>query len=242
MKKAQIQSQGVKQDGSREFISILTYICADGTHGPPTLIYQGKSFDLQSSWIEDVDEKEEAYFAASVNGWTTNSLGIQWLNKVFDKHTKEKAKGRRRLLLLDGHSSHVNMAFLDLAGRMGIIPLILPPHSTHRLQPLDVGLFGPLSRAYSTQLNKLIHTSQGMVSMSKRFFWPLFNEAWKSAFTDVNITSAFASTGVWPLNPSIILNKMISNSTPQREAPKVLKTPLTSRGIRSLPCMMMVAR
>ena len=198
------------------------------------MIYQGKSNDLQSSWVEDVDEKEEAYFAASVNGWTTNSLGIQWLKRVFDRHTLEKTKGRKRLLLLDGHSSHVNMAFLDLAREMNIIPLILPPHSTHRLQPLDVGLFGPLSNAYSKELNKLIHTSQGMVSMSKRFFWPLFNKAWKAGFTSVNIESAFASTGIWPLNPAIILNKMTSNSTPLKEAPKRMKTPLTSRGIRSL--------
>ena len=234
MKKAQLQTQGVKQDGSREWISVLSYICADSTHGPPTLIYQGKSFDLQSSWIEDVDEKEEAYFAASVTGWTNNSLGIQWLERVFNRHTREKARGRRRLLLLDGHSSHVNMAFLNLADKMGIITLILPPHSTHRLQPLDIGLFGPLSKAYSKELNRLIHISQGMVSMSKRFFWPLFNTAWKSAFTPVNIASAFAATGVWRLNPGIILDKMKSNSTPLREAPKTLKTPLTSRGIRSL--------
>ena len=81
----------MKQDGSREFISILAYICADGTHGPPTLIYQGKSFDLQLSWVEDIDQKEEAYFAALVNGWTTNSLGVQWLERVFDRHTRKKA-------------------------------------------------------------------------------------------------------------------------------------------------------
>ena len=77
-----------------------------------------------------------------------------------------------------------------------------------------------------------------MVSMSKRFFWPLFNKAWKTAFTSVNIESAYANTGVWPLNPAIILNKMKSNlksnSTPSKEAPKTMKTPLTSRGIRTL--------
>ena len=39
------------------------------------------------------------------------------------------------------------MAFLDLAREKNIIPLILPPHSTHRLQPLDVGLFGPILKA-----------------------------------------------------------------------------------------------
>ena len=196
--------------------------------------YQGKSFDLRSSWVEDVDEKEEAYFAALITGWINNSLGIQWLERVFDRLTRERARGRRRLLLLDGHSSHVNMAFLNFVDKKGIIILILPSHSTHRLQPLDIGLFGPLSKAYSKELNRLIHMSQSMVLMSKRFFWLLFNTAWKSAFISVNIASTFATTGIWPLNPAIILNKMKSNSIPLKEALKKLKTPLISRGIRSL--------
>jgi hypothetical protein len=34
-----------------------------------------------------------------------------------------------------------------------IHPLYLPAHSTHILQELDVGLFSPLQRAYSTELD-----------------------------------------------------------------------------------------
>jgi hypothetical protein len=45
------------------------------------------------------------------------------------------------------------------------------------LQPLDVGLFGPLSTAYSKQINNLLHQSSGLVSMSKRFFYQVFKEA-----------------------------------------------------------------
>ena len=56
-----------------------------------------------------------------------------------------------RLLLVDGHSSHVNLAFLDYATSNRVVVLVLPPHSTHRLQPLDLGLFGPLSKAYDRQ-------------------------------------------------------------------------------------------
>jgi len=141
-------------DGNREFISLLACICADGTMIPPALIYQGKSHDLQSSWLEDLGE-DTTYFAASDNGWSCNSLGLQWLEKIFDRHTKEKAGRSRRLLIVDGHSSHVNIAFLDLASRLRILVLIMPPHSTHRLQPLDIGMFGPLSTAYSKQLNQL---------------------------------------------------------------------------------------
>jgi hypothetical protein len=38
-----------KQDGSREFISLLASICADGTKIPLALIYKGVSRDLQDS-------------------------------------------------------------------------------------------------------------------------------------------------------------------------------------------------
>jgi hypothetical protein len=38
-----------KQDGSREFISLLASICADSTKIPPALIYKGASGDLQDS-------------------------------------------------------------------------------------------------------------------------------------------------------------------------------------------------
>ena len=64
---------------------------------------------------------------------------------MFDCYTKTKAGRGYRLLLVDGHCSHVNLSFLDYADKHWIIILVLPPHSTHRFQPLDVGLFSPLS-------------------------------------------------------------------------------------------------
>src|SRR5450432_2638118 len=162
-----------RTDGNREFISLLACICADGTSIPPALIYKGSSYDLQSSWLDDIGD-ETAYFAASDNGWSCDSLGLQWLEKVFDRHTKEKARRSRRLLIVDGHSSHVNRAFIELADRLRIIIGIMPTHSTHRLQPLDVSIFRPLSIAYSKHLNQLQHNSLGLVSITKRLFYPLF--------------------------------------------------------------------
>ena len=102
----------------------------------------------------------EAYFAVSEKGWTSNDLGVQWLQKVFDKHTKAKVgQSRRHLLIVDGHSSHVNLSFLEYAHENKIIVLVLPPHTTHRLQSLDVGLFSPLAQQYSQELNTLMSNS-----------------------------------------------------------------------------------
>ena len=139
---------GASQDGSREFISVLATICADGIHLPPALIYKGKLYDLMDTWLEDFTDSDNAYFGCSESGWSSDAMGLQWLERLFDRHTREKARRSRRLLIVDGHSSHVNLKFLDYADRNRIIILILPPHSTHHLQPLDVGLFSPLARAY----------------------------------------------------------------------------------------------
>jgi hypothetical protein len=44
-----------------------------------------------------------------------------------------------QLLILDGHTSHVSLSFIEYCEQQYIIPLCLPPHSTHILRPLDVG-------------------------------------------------------------------------------------------------------
>jgi len=168
---------GAAQDGCREFLSLLACICADGSKLPPALIYQGEHADLLDTWVADFNEGDEAFFAATSNGWSCDSLGLQWLQKVFHPYTKEKAGNRRRLLIVDGHSSYVNLQFIEWADQHRILLMILPPHSTHRLQPLDVGLFQPLATAYSNQISNLMSMGQGYVSMNKALFWPMFKES-----------------------------------------------------------------
>ncbi|EER23870.1 mariner-Tc1 transposon family protein [Coccidioides posadasii C735 delta SOWgp] len=189
------------QDGSWEFLSLLCSVSADGIALPPALIYQGESRDLQDMWLDDFDGSEYAYFAASVNGWSNDKYGLEWLQWIFNPHTKAKAGRARCLLLLDGHSSHINMKFIEYANRERILLLILPPHSTHHLQPLDVGVFGPLGKAYSSELESLLCCGLGYIQMTKRDFWRLFNAAWKKALTGDNICAGFAKTGIYPLDP-----------------------------------------
>jgi hypothetical protein len=222
-----------KQDGSREFISILATISAIGRWIPPLLIYKGESGDLISSWVDEVMTESQAHFTVSQNGWSNNAIGLMWLQQVFERYTKPKRETQKRLLIVDGHSSHVNMAFINWADEHGIILLILPPHTTHRLQPLDVGLFQPLSTYYSLELNQLMHDSGGAVSMSKRFFWPLFKRAWDKAFTEENIQSAFRKAGIWPTNGvqvlSAIQRPIIASPV---KPPGILKAPRSSKSIR----------
>ena len=65
------------QDGSREFITLLACINALGIALPPALIYQGDSGTLQDTWVEDWTPDQEAYFAVSLKGWSSDELGLK---------------------------------------------------------------------------------------------------------------------------------------------------------------------
>ena len=137
------------------------------------------------------------------------------------------------MLLIDGHSSHANMAFINACDRLRILLLILPPHSTQRLQPLDVSLFLPLATYYTNGLNDLTFKSLGLVSMSTRSFWKVFWPAWNQAFSAQNIASAFKKTGVWPYNPAIILNAIIIPPIEDTATTiQAVKTATTCRAVR----------
>jgi hypothetical protein len=204
---------GAYQDGNREWITILATVCADGTSLPPVLIFAGQPGQLQDSWVQDVDTaKDYVSFGASPNGWTSNEIAIDWMKRVFDKHTKQKARNGRdwRLLIMDGHGSHVTVELLDWCHNNHIIVAVYPPHSTHRLQPLDVGLFAPLAVRYGQQLDQHIVDSQGISAVTKRDFYRLFRPAYALAFTQKNILSSFEKCGISPFKPEHVLDHMTS--------------------------------
>jgi len=92
--------------------------------------------------------------------------------------------------------------------------LILPPYSTHRLQPLDVRLFQPLLTAYTQEVNKFLTKGLGIVLMTKRRFWSLFLPTWEKAFTEDNIKLAFAKAGIWPIDQKRVVDTITRPSTP----------------------------
>lgn len=63
--------------------------------------------------------------------------------------------GEYRLLLLDGHNSHCTFRFCDYAQKNRILVVCLPSHTTHALQPCDVGVFGPLAACWKAQVDEV---------------------------------------------------------------------------------------
>jgi hypothetical protein len=221
---------GAGQDGSREWITVVATICGDGTTLPPFLIYDSTSGSIQDSWVQDFNSNEhDAWFTSSASGWTSDEIGFKWLERFFDKKTQEKARRQWRLLFVDGHGSHVTLKFLQWAQTHKILVAVYPPHSTHRLQPLDVGCFAPLATYYSQLLEQQTRLSEGQTKMTKRDFFKCFYPAWHKAFTDENVASSWRKAGLFPFNPASVLEKLRSRT--QRD----LATKRSSRGPSSSP-------
>lgn len=145
----------------------------------------------------------------SVSGWITGEIGIEWI-KQFDKLTRQKANGRARLLLVDGHCSHYTVEFLRHARENNIHILCYPSHTTHVYQGLDVALFAPLKLFYQDELRTFEREGGGRVT--KEIFMMLYTIAHFKAFVADTIKVAWAKTGVIPLNPNAIKASVFKTS------------------------------
>jgi hypothetical protein len=67
---------GAAQDGSRDWLTVVAAICADGTALAPLLIYQSEAGNIQDSWLTDFNaEEQDCFFSSSPNGWTSDDIG-----------------------------------------------------------------------------------------------------------------------------------------------------------------------
>ena len=98
-----------------------------------------------------VGAPDNSVFKFNKSGWMTRDICLEWFNH-FVRYSHASIHNRV-LLIMDGHSTHVkNIDVIDKAREVGVDTLVLPPHTTHRLQPLDVAFMGPLK----TYINRLL--------------------------------------------------------------------------------------
>jgi hypothetical protein len=124
---------------------------------------------------------------------------------------------------MDGHESHHSTEFELFCKDHKIITLCMPPHSSHILQPLDVGCFGPLKKAYGRGIEGLMRAR--ITHITKADFLPAFFAAFQAAMTEKNIKGGFRGAGLVPFDPESVLSRLDVN----------LRTPSPVKGGVELP-------
>lgn len=151
-----------------------------------------------------------------------------WIKKDFHRFLQKcNISDSYRLLILNGHNSHCTFKFCHFAEKHCIIIVCLPSHTTHALQPCDVGVFSPLSSSWKSLVNCLTHDG---IPVSKFNFLTHYHTTQSKAFKPSTILSAFAKCGIWLINPNAILLDAFEpakNTTTQAALPvSDLLTPL----------------
>ena len=82
----------------------------------------------------------------------------------------------------------------------------MPAYSSHLLQPLDVGYFGPLKKAYGRQIETFIRSH--IIYISKKDFLPAFKKAFDISMTSSNIQGGFQRIKLIPFNPQVVFSKL----------------------------------
>jgi hypothetical protein len=130
----------------------------------------------------------------------------------FDPATKEKAAGRTRVLLMDGHGSHYTLELLEYARANNIVILGYPPYCTHVLQGLDVVCFAKMKTEFRHEIRTFEDLHKAKVK--KGDFTGVFGRAFLRAFTKESVEAAFRATGIHPFNPDVIPEKAVKASLP----------------------------
>jgi hypothetical protein len=168
---------------------------------PPVFIYPRQR---TSSTLEK-DGPPGALYKCSKNGWTNVDLFMSWLQHFFD-HVKPNPQ-KPLLLVFDNHYSHITLESYKFCKENGIVIVSIPPHSSHRLQPLDVTFFGPLKKANHRECDIFMKVKAQRVIRPDDFAAFFDNAYFSVATTIAKGISGFKATGIYPLNPNVFTDE-----------------------------------
>ena len=185
--------------GEREITTTVVTSCnAAGNYIPPMMIFKRKRRKDDLTEHAPIGTLNEV----SDSGWISTELFMEYI-KHFSKHAKP-TKTDPILLILDGHKSHTkNIELIEYARDNGIEILSLPPHTSHKLQPLDRTFFKPLKVAFNTACTSWMRLHPARrISIDK--IGGLFNTTYLESATIEHAVTGFRCTGIVPLNRSIL--------------------------------------
>lgn len=177
-----VKQVGIATSAERgTLVTLAGCISAQGSAIPPFLIWPRVNF--KQSMLNGTPPGTSG--AAHQSGWMNQAIFLEWLEH-FKKHSRCSAS-QPVLLLMDNHGSHVSIGLIDYAKENGITLLPFPPHCSHKLQPLDRTVYGPLKRFYNDSCSRWMAGNPGR-TLSIYEIGMLLGDAYPKAFTPSNIS------------------------------------------------------
>lgn len=171
-------------------------ISAGGQALPPAIIFPRKKVNNRMT----LGTPPGTLILATSSGWMTSELFVEVMEH-FIKHS-HSTPDNPSILIMDNHESHLSIEALDLAKKSGVTVLTLHPHTSARMQPLDVGVFGPFKSYYHNAMDSWLMRHPGC-PVTIYDVGELIGIAFTKSMTISNITKAFQKTGICPFDRDI---------------------------------------
>jgi len=184
-----------------------------------------------------------AAYTMSDSGWVNGEVLMKYLNEHFLKFVQRGSGDNIEpiLLIYDGHSSHVSLDIVKWARRHHVVLFVLPPHSSHALQPLDIACFGPFKATFHSECHLYMAKERGRI-ITKYEIAELSGKAYLKSMIPITIQAGFRKAGILPFDAAKVPVEMIlpSQSFPKKicntEAPRMsMKELLDNKMIETAP-------
>ncbi|KYN06058.1 PREDICTED: uncharacterized protein LOC108783334 [Cyphomyrmex costatus] len=226
-----IARRGFKQVGRitsaerGELVTLMVAVSANGSYIPPFFVFPRVKF--QNHFLNGGPNGSVG--CANPSRWIKENHFLEFLTH-FVKNTK-CSKENPVLFLLDNHLSHVSVPGIDYARDNGINMLSFPPHCSHKLQILDVSVYGPIKKYVNRAMDCWMTNHPGQ-RMTIYDIPGIINECLPKACTPSNIISGFKKTGVMPFNKDNFdehdfLSSYVTDRPMTSESSSTSKTPTT---------------
>ncbi|XP_072400298.1 uncharacterized protein [Diabrotica undecimpunctata] len=194
-----ISVKGKKQVGNLTsgergtLITAESCISASGHYVPPFLIIPRQ----RKNPIYEINLPQGSIVTFHKSGWMRTEIMSNIWFPHFPKHT-HPTENNPVLRILDGHSRHVkNLALIETARQHHVHILVIPPHTSHKFQPLDVSFMYPLSNYYTQEvINWQRNKSNKLIELQD--VGQIFGKAYARAATLSNAENGFKSAGIVP--------------------------------------------
>jgi hypothetical protein len=185
----------------RQLVTCGECINAAGDYIDPFIICPGVM--ILESWFEGLDDG--ILLGVSESGYSNEDLHFEWIQH-FERRTRPKRVGRKRLLLIDGFGAHQSQKTIEFCDEHDIIVFSLIPHTTHLCQPLDVVVFQPYKHFHKKAVNAATRT--GCTKFNKNEFLAAIGSIRAETLKDTTILSAWRVAGLVPYNPERVLKQL----------------------------------
>lgn len=194
---------------------ITTVICmnASGHFIPPLLVFPRKN--MKDGLLNGTPPGTVA--SCHPSGWIQLHIFTEWFRHFINivKPTTEDPV----VLLLDGHYSHTrNLDIIEMGRAHGVNIICFPPHTTHKLQPLDVAFMAPFKRYYSAEIENWLQ-SHKYQRVSDKDIGPMLGRAYSRAATIETAANGFKKCGILPLDPLLFTSDDFLPMTEEADTP-----------------------